>query len=68
MSVKLGSISVGDIPLGAVRVAKAYLGDTLVFVKGGPVLYLEIEPDMIWVNPDWEVSNNVYSNTNWNIN
>ena len=68
MSVKLGTISVGDIPLGAVRVAKAFLGDTLVFVKGGPVLYLEIEPDTLWVYPDMEVSNNVYSNTSWNIN
>lgn len=68
MSVKLGTISVGEIPLGAVKIAKAYLGDTLVFVKGGPVLYLEIEPELIWVYPDVEVDNNVHSNTAWNVN
>lgn len=68
MSVRLGTISVGEIPLGAVPIAKAYLGDTLVFVKGGPVLYLEIEPDLIWVYPDIEVDNEVRSNTAWNVN
>ena len=29
--------------------------------------YLEIEPEMIWVYPDFEVSNKVYSNTDWVI-
>ena len=32
------------------------------------ILYLEIEPELIWVYPDFEVSNNVYSNTEWVIN
>lgn len=30
--------------------------------------YLEIEPEVIWVYPDYESWNNVYSNTTWNIN
>lgn len=30
--------------------------------------YLEIEPEIIWVYPDWAVDNNVYSNTHWNVN
>ena len=30
--------------------------------------YLEIEPEMIWVYPDFEVDNKVYSNTDWTIN
>ena len=30
--------------------------------------YLEIEPKIIWVYPDWAVDNNVYSNTSWNVN
>ena len=30
--------------------------------------YLEIEPEMIWVYPDIENYNNVYSNTSWIIN
>ena len=29
--------------------------------------YLEIEPEIIWVYPDWAVDNNVYSNTRWNV-
>ena len=29
--------------------------------------YLEIEPEIIWVYPDWAVDNNVYSNTHWNV-
>ena len=30
--------------------------------------YLEIEPEFIWVYPDFEVDNDVYSNLTWNIN
>lgn len=30
--------------------------------------YLEIEPTLIWVYPDWATDNNVYSNTHWNVN
>lgn len=30
--------------------------------------YLEIEPEIIWVYPDWERTNDVFSNTTWNIN
>ena len=29
--------------------------------------YLEIEPEMVWLQ-DWGADNDVYSNTNWNIN
>ena len=29
--------------------------------------YLEIEPELIWVYPDMEVENYVYSNTSWTI-
>lgn len=29
--------------------------------------YLEIEPELIWVYPDMEVENSVFSNTNWHI-
>lgn len=29
--------------------------------------YLEIEPEVIWVNPEWAVDNNVYSNVTWNV-
>ena len=30
--------------------------------------YLEIEPELIWVYPDWATDNNVYSNTSWKVN
>ena len=33
-----------------------------------PTPYLEIEPDFIWVYPDWAIENQVFSNTNWYIN
>ena len=29
--------------------------------------YLEIEPEIIWVYPDWAVDNEVYSNTKWKV-
>lgn len=29
--------------------------------------YLEIEPKVIWVYPDWSAYNDVYSNTHWNV-
>lgn len=31
------------------------------------VLYLEIEPEVLWVYPDYERENFVYSNTEWFI-
>lgn len=68
MSVKLGNIAIKDIPLGDVPIAKAYLGDVLVYRKGDVAPYLEIEPEIIWVVPDWAVDNEVFSNTTWNIN
>ena len=65
MSAKIGTISVGGMYLGADEINRAYLGETLVYQKFRP--YLEIDPELIWVNPDWAVDNDVYSNTNWNV-
>ena len=67
MSVKLGNIPIEDMHLGDVSIGKAYLGDVLVYEKN-VAPYLRIEPEIIWVVPDWAVDNNVYSNTTWNIN
>ena len=33
-----------------------------------PTAYLEIEPEVLWVYPDFSVENYVYSNTNWFLN
>ena len=30
--------------------------------------YLEIEPEVIWVFPDWAVDNDVFSNVTWHVN
>ena len=29
--------------------------------------YLEINPEIIWVYPDWSAYNDVISNTHWNV-
>ena len=29
--------------------------------------YLEINPEIIWVYPDWSAHNDVISNTRWNV-
>ena len=33
-----------------------------------PTPYLEIEPEVLWVYPDFSVENYVYSTTNWFLN
>ena len=67
MSVKLGNIHIGDLHLVDASIGRAYLGDVLVYEKN-VAPYLEIEPEIIWVVPDWSVDNEVFSNTTWNIN
>lgn len=67
MSVKLGNIAIQEIPLGDVPIGRAYLGEVLVFDKRPAAPYLEIEPEVIWVYPDWSAYNDVYSNTTWNV-
>lgn len=49
--------------VGKISCEIIYTPDAEVIVK-----YLEIEPKILWVYPDFEVSNNVYSNTEWVIN
>ena len=67
MSVRLGDIPIGELFFGDQPIAEAYIGDVLVYRKGGQAPYLEIEPDLIWVNPDWGVDNDVFSNVTWNV-
>ena len=59
----------------AIRLAKATSCNVPIFVKIDnycgqilPTPYLEIEPEIIWVYPDWAVDNQVFSNTDWYIN
>lgn len=67
MSAFLGDIPIGEMPLGNEPIGMAFLGDVLVFRKGQVAPYLEIEPEIIWVYPDTQTDNDVYSNTIWNI-
>lgn len=66
MSAKTCLGSVSRMALGDKEIGKAYLGEVLVFDKR-PAPYLEIEPELIWVYPDWSAYNDVYSNTTWNV-
>ncbi len=68
MSAFLGDIPIGEMPLGNEPIGMAFLGDVLVYRKGQETPYLRIEPEIIWVVPDWAVDNEVFSNTTWNIN
>lgn len=59
----------------ALSLARACNCNVPIFVKINefcgqfvPAPYLEIEPELLWIYPDFEVENNVYSNTDWYIN
>lgn len=58
----------------ALTLAQASNCNVPIFVKLDPVCqiipsyYLEIEPEIIWVYSDWEIENQVFSNTDWYIN
>lgn len=58
----------GNITASLRRIGQMSCRLSLVCSSGVVIHYLEIEPTSIWVYPDFEVNNNVYSNTNWNIN
>ena len=68
MSAILGDIPIGEMPLGSEPIGMAFLGDVLVFRKGQSAPYLRIEPEVIWVVPDYGVDNDVFSNVTWTIN
>lgn len=48
--------------IGGITCTLVYVWDTNI---GGP--YLEISPNFIWVYSDFETSNEVFSNTTWEI-
>ena len=58
----------------ALKLAQASNCNVPIFVRLDPVCqfiptyYLEIEPEFIWVYSNWEVENQVFSNTDWHIN
>ena len=58
----------GNTTVSLRRIGQMSCSLNLVCSTGVVIHYLEIEPTMIWVYPDFEVDNNVYSNTLWNVN
>lgn len=64
--IYIGNTLAECLNIGTVAVGRAYLGDVLVFQKSQP--YLRIEPEVTWIYEDLETSNEVFSNTSWNIN
>lgn len=59
MAIAIGAMEIDDIA----GIEAVYVGSTQVWPMFKP--YLEIEPKIIWVNPYG--SNDVLSNTDWNI-
>ena len=58
----------GNTTVSLRRVGQMSCSLNLVCSTGVVIHYLEIEPTMIWVYPDFDVNNNVYSDTFWNVN
>lgn len=56
---------------GQARVAASIGGQAELYASVvceiGEIPYLEIEPTYLWIVPDDFVSNDVYSNTTWNV-
>ena len=74
-----GLTRVGGLEFGLTRLVcrNSYLLDRIeskvkceferVYEEVGEAKYLEIEPTVLWVYPDLESLNDVYSNTTWNV-
>ena len=57
--IKIGTKEIKEIP----GIERVYVGSTEVWPCFAP--YLEIHPEVIWLTP--YASNDVLSNTDWNI-
>lgn len=58
---------IGGISCTATRVGGMNVRFALVCKPGIRLPYLEINPTILWVYPDWSAQNDVYSNTHWNV-
>lgn len=58
---------VGGIDASMERVGGMTCRFALICDTGLVAPYLEINPEIIWVYPDWSAYNDVYSNTHWNV-
>lgn len=69
---RLGGVSamaerVGGIDASMERVGEMTCRFALICDTGLVAPYLEINPEIIWVYPDWSAYNDVISNTHWNV-
>lgn len=69
---RIGGISTTASRIGGVDTSMERVGGmtcrfSLICTTGVVPLYLEINPEIIWVYPDWSAYNDVYSNTHWNV-
>ena len=62
LSHKVGT-ELSAFKVGGITCTLVYVWDTNI---GGP--YLEISPNIIWVYSNLEATNDVFSNTTWEIN
>lgn len=59
--IKLGTMEITSIP----GISEVYLGSTKIWpTQEAPYLY--IEPVVVWL-ADWGASNDVFSNTTWDV-
>lgn len=58
---------IGGIEASIERVGGMSCRFSLICTTGVVPPYLEINPEVIWVYPDWSAYNDVYSNTRWNV-
>ena len=69
---RIGSVSATATRIGGIDASMERVGGmtcrfSLICTTGVVPPYLEINPEVIWVYPDWSAYNDVYSNTRWNV-
>lgn len=71
-ATRLGGVSATTTRVGGMSADMKRSGGVtcrfaLICTTGIIAPYLEINPEIIWVYPDWSAYNDVYSNTRWNV-
>lgn len=72
-ATRVGGISATATRIGGMTAKAKKMGGmtcrfSLICTTGLVPPYLEINPEIIWVYPDWSAQNEVLSNTRWNVN
>ena len=64
--IELSSTKVGKIELASLKVGRMIVSSSIICEVNDFVPYLEIQPTVVWL-ADWGATNDVLSNTDWNI-